>query len=94
MRGRGLFRATQLAMLERAFTAGARRVEWHIDAEHADLTGALTRLGASADGILRQWQKRADGVWADIAVFSLLRSEWPGVQARLTADLAELATAA
>jgi RimJ/RimL family protein N-acetyltransferase len=50
---------------------------------------AITRLGASFEGILRHHMKRPDGSWRDSAYFSILRSEWPDVKRGLEKKLSE-----
>jgi RimJ/RimL family protein N-acetyltransferase len=42
------------------------------------------------EGVLRQYQKRPDGFIRDSVMYSVLKSEWPGVKARLQARLARL----
>lgn len=71
-----------LLMMRHAFSLGYRRYEWKCDALNAASRRAAERLGFRFEGIFRQhrvvnWRNR------DTAWFSLLDSEWPGVEARL-----------
>ena len=51
--------------------------------EEADrLLGAIERLGAKRDGVLRSHQVM-DGRVRDIVVYSIIACEWPGVRANL-----------
>ncbi|WP_235425606.1 GNAT family N-acetyltransferase [Cellvibrio mixtus] len=52
------------------------RTHWH---NHASRT-AIARLGAKQDGILRNHQKNAEGVYRDTVVFSIIDQEWPTVK--------------
>ena len=44
---------------------------------------AIERLGAKYDGILRSHMKMANGTVRDTAVYSIIASEWPTVEANL-----------
>jgi RimJ/RimL family protein N-acetyltransferase len=44
---------------------------------------AIARLGAKQDGVLRNHQLSADGVYRDTVVFSIIESEWPAVKRHL-----------
>jgi N-acetyltransferase len=84
VRGRGIFRATQLAMLVRAFDDwGARRVEWIVDMRNTAAQRAVDGLGAHKDGVMQEWQRLSDGTWSDVVLFSMLRSAWPAKRAAL-----------
>ena len=48
---------------------------------------AIERLGAKLDGILRSHMIMANGSVRDTAVYSIIASEWPAVQANLTWQL-------
>lgn len=52
------------------------RTHWHNQASRA----AIARLGAKQDGVLRNHQKNADGIYRDTVVFSIIDQEWPGVK--------------
>ncbi|MDR7090424.1 GNAT family N-acetyltransferase [Cellvibrio fibrivorans] len=55
------------------------RTHWHNHASRA----AIARLGAKQDGILRNHQKNAEGVYRDTVVFSIIDQEWPCVKKNL-----------
>ena len=55
------------------------RTHWH---NHKSRT-AIARLGAKQDGVLRNHQKSADGVYRDTVVFSIINLEWPAVKQSL-----------
>jgi RimJ/RimL family protein N-acetyltransferase len=55
------------------------RTHWHNHASRA----AIARLGAKQDGILRNHQKNAEGVYRDTVVFSIIDQEWPTVKKNL-----------
>jgi RimJ/RimL family protein N-acetyltransferase len=80
--------AAKLALLDNAFAQGAERVEFKTDALNAQSRAALTKLGATFEGIHRRHMKRLSGTWRDSAYFSIVREEWPDVRARIEARLA------
>jgi RimJ/RimL family protein N-acetyltransferase len=55
------------------------RTHWHNHASRA----AIARLGAKQDGILRNHQKNAEGIYRDTVVFSIIDHEWPTVKKSL-----------
>lgn len=55
------------------------RTHWHNQVSRA----AIARLGAKQDGVLRQHQVSAGGVYRDTVVFSILNTEWPAVKQSL-----------
>jgi RimJ/RimL family protein N-acetyltransferase len=50
---------------------------------------AIARLGAAYEGVLRRYQRRADGSVRDTVLFSITAEEWPRVRAGLLARLAQ-----
>jgi N-acetyltransferase len=89
LRGGAVNPAAKRLLLTYAFEAGARRVEFRVDAINARSRAAVLKLGAKQDGILRQdrvtWTSRI----RDTVVFSILADEWPAVRDRLDARLSE-----
>ena len=76
----------KLQMLRHAFDVwGCQRVALRCDAGNRRSADAITRLGASAEGIWRAHRRRHDGTLADTAYFSIVRDEWPEVQRGLLA---------
>lgn len=55
------------------------RTHWHNHKSRA----AIARLGAKQDGVLRNHQRSADGIYRDTVVFSIINSEWPAVKQSL-----------
>lgn len=60
------------------------RTHWHNQASRA----AISRLGAKQDGILRNHQKSAEGVYRDTVVFSIINQEWLTVKKNLEYKMA------
>jgi RimJ/RimL family protein N-acetyltransferase len=80
----------KLLLLAHAFDdCGFGRVKIQTDKLNSRSQGAITRLGAVREGVLRRHQVRADGSFRDTVVFSILRDEWPGVRAGLVSRLAD-----
>ncbi|QTJ67097.1 GNAT family N-acetyltransferase [Rhodococcus sp. ZPP] len=77
---------SKLLLLRRAFEdLGAVRVEWHTDERNAHSRGAIAKLGAEFEGILRKHRRRRDGSWRNTALFSMTDDDWPRVCPRLQA---------
>lgn len=79
---------TKLLMLGLAFDHGYGRVKLQADERNDRSRGAITKLGAQFEGIVRRDVQRADGSWRGTAVYSILADEWPTVRAGLEARLA------
>ncbi|WP_109474028.1 GNAT family N-acetyltransferase [Ornithinimicrobium cavernae] len=78
----------KLLLLTHAFdTCGFGRVRIQTDVINARSRAAISRLGATFEGITRRDSRRADGTWRDSAVFSVLVDEWPAVRDGLLARL-------
>lgn len=78
----------KLLLLDLAFRNGFGRVKIQADANNARSRGAIEKLGARLDGVMRRHKRRADGSWRDSAVYSVIIDEWPEVRAGLEARLA------
>ena len=87
-RGGAVNPAAKRLLLANAFEAGARRVQFKVDAINARSRAAVLKLGAVQEGILRQDRVVWTGRVRDTVVFSILASEWPAARARLEARLA------
>ena len=75
-------------MLTHAFEIwGCARVALRADARNTRSIGAITRLGATPEGVLRRHRLAPDGTLADTAYFSVVADEWPAVRAGLLARL-------
>lgn len=79
--------ACKLTLLSHAFdTLGCAVVGLRTDRFNVVSQAAIERLGAQRDGVLRHHQARRDGSARDTVMYSILRSEWPAVQQRLSAS--------
>ncbi len=83
----------KLLLLTHAFdTLRLARVDLKTDARNERSRRAVSLLGATFEGVLRQWSpSRApgeEGGLRDSAMFSVVTSEWPAVKANLCARLA------
>ncbi|WP_068276380.1 GNAT family N-acetyltransferase [Aldersonia kunmingensis] len=75
-------------LLRRAFDElGAVRVEWHTDELNAHSRGAIAKLGAEFEGLLRKHRRRRDGSWRTTALFAMTDEDWPEARARLQARI-------
>ncbi|MDE2996733.1 MAG: GNAT family protein [Bacteroidota bacterium] len=78
----------KLLMLRYAFDEiGCQRVEWKTDALNEHSRNAILRLGAQFEGMLRSHMIREDGSWRDTVYYSVLKEEWPAVEAGLIRKL-------
>ena len=81
-------RAQFLEKVTRAFeTLGCVRVELKTDARNERSRGAMARLPAQFEGIMRKHQITPDVGQRDSAYFSVIDDEWPTVRAALEARL-------
>ena len=78
----------KLLMLGEAFDNGFGRVKLQADVLNARSRAAITKLGATFEGVARRTNRRADGSWRDSAIFSIIIDDWPAVKAGLEARLA------
>ena len=76
-RGTGFNRRVKEMMLERAFSAGFRRVEFRVDARNARSQAAMKKLGAVREGVLRADRVTWNGHVRDTVLFAILKDEWP-----------------
>lgn len=70
----------KLLLLTLAFDAGFGRVKLQTDALNQHSRAAISRLGATFEGVVRRDQPRPDGTWRDSAVYSVIVDEWPAVR--------------
>jgi len=66
---------------------GCQRVEFKADRENQPSIRALLRIGAQQEDTLRRYMRSAHKGTRDVAIFSIIESEWPEVKARLEARL-------
>ena len=75
---------TKLLLLAYAFDVlGAGRVQLKTDVRNTRSQQAIARLGATYEGTLRRFQRRADGTVRDTVLFSITAEDWPGCRQRL-----------
>jgi RimJ/RimL family protein N-acetyltransferase len=60
------------------------RVQLKTDIRNHRSQQAIHRLGAQFEGVLRRYNRRADGTVRDTAMFSVVAEEWPDVRAGLS----------
>lgn len=76
----------KLLLLTHAFDVlGCHRVSLVTDALNHRSQAAIAKLGATREGVLRAHMVVHDGRIRDTVVFSVVRSEWPGVREGLLA---------
>ena len=79
----------KLLMLTHAFEVwNCIRVELKTDANNEKSRSAISRIGASEEGILRNHMITESGRYRDSVYFSIIQSEWKSVKANLTSKLA------
>ena len=87
-RGTKINPAMKHLMLSHAFeTLGTVRVELRTDARNAQSRKAIEKLGAQFEGMMRAHMIMPDKALRDTAVYSIVRDEWTGVNARLQEQL-------
>lgn len=73
--------ACKLLLLRWAFEVGRMgRVQLKTDIRNARSQAAIERLGASYEGVLRRYQRRADGTVRDTVLYSITAEDWPRVR--------------
>ena len=78
----------KLLLLTHAFeTLNCIAVELRTHIANKASRGAISKLGAKQDGVLRNHQIIKNGSYRDSVVFSILESEWPTVKENLNARL-------
>jgi N-acetyltransferase len=76
-------------LLRHAFEdLAAVRVQFKTDLNNLHSQGAIEKLGARREGVLRRYQMRTNGTLRDTVMYSILAEEWPEVKTRLEARLA------
>lgn len=82
-RGTHVNPAAKRLMLERAFEAGAERVELKTHGRNERSQRAMEKLGAVREGVLRSQMNTWTGERRDTVYYSVLKEEWPDVMAGL-----------
>lgn len=82
--GTGVNHECKLLMLRQAFEEwNINRVEIGADPRNSRSVHAITKLGATKEGILRQHMRSHTGVLTDTIVFSILAPEWAKIKMEL-----------
>lgn len=88
VRGTAVNPAAKRLMLGHAFSRGANRVTFKVDDRNQRSQAAMTKLGATREGLLRHDMITWTGHVRSSVVFSILKDEWPSVRTGLEARLA------
>ncbi|MBG6183924.1 RimJ/RimL family protein N-acetyltransferase [Arthrobacter sp. CAN_A214] len=84
---------SKLLLLAHAFEVeGCAAVEFRTHWHNLQSRGAIARLGARQDGVLRSHLRMPDGTVRDTVVFSITASEWPMARTGLEYRLSRPAT--
>lgn len=82
--GQGLNTVVKYLMLKYGFEdINSHRIEFKTDNANPRSCGALEKIGAKRDGVLRSHTLMHDGRYRDTAYYSILNDEWPQVSAAL-----------
>ena len=74
----------KLMLLTEAFEVQKlHRVTLKTDGKNERSKSAISRIGATYEGALRENMQRPDGSWRDTAYFSILENQWPEIKKRL-----------
>jgi ribosomal-protein-alanine N-acetyltransferase len=71
----------------------ALRVQFKTDLNNLHSQRAIEKLGARREGVLRNYQQRANGKMRDTVMYSIIAEEWPDLKNALEARLAALGEA-
>jgi RimJ/RimL family protein N-acetyltransferase len=83
--------ACKLLLLRHAFEGlGCGVVGLRTDDTNLRSQGAIEKLGARRDGLIRHSRRRRDGTVGGTVMYSILRTEWPAVERGLAERLARL----
>lgn len=75
---------TKWLLLRHAFeTWDVHRVGFRVDTRNERSLGAMRRLGAYEEGVMRGHRTAPDGTRADSVMFSILAPEWPTIEVGL-----------
>jgi len=82
-----LYKAGQLSMIQRAYDWRAKRLEWQINPNNEFMLNGVTSLKPIREALFRNFERTADGVWVDKAVFAMTRPEMAEAIVRLNCAL-------
>lgn len=75
-RGTGFNGRLKRLMIDHAFAAGIRRIEFRIDERNTRSQAAVAKLGCTKEGVLRAERITWTGYVRDTGLWSLLAGEW------------------
>lgn len=75
MRGSMILPSAQMLLIQHAYEWYAKRISWHVPADHERGLNAMALLGATREAKLRNYIRTAEGRWSDVIVFSMIRAE-------------------
>lgn len=82
--GSGLNKAMKYEVLKYGFeTLGLNRIELKADERNLQSRKAISKLGATEEGTLRQHLKIHDGFIRNTVFYSILKSDWPTIKFKL-----------
>ena len=80
--------ACKLLLLRHGFdTLGCQVIGLRTDILNLASQGAIEKLGANRDGVIRHSRARKDGTVRDTVMYSILLDEWPAIRERLEGRL-------
>ena len=79
-RGTGFNGRVKRLMIDHAFDAGIRRIEFRIDERNKRSQAAVAKLGCTKEGVLRSERITWTGYIRDTGLWSLLADEWIAAQ--------------
>jgi len=82
-----LYQAGQLSMIQRAYDWRAKRLEWQINPGNEFMLQGVTSLKPTEEALFRNFERTADGVWVDKAVYAMTRPEMAEAIVRLNCAL-------
>jgi len=86
--GSNLNTVCKLLLMSHAFDAlGMGRVQLKTDVRNMRSRAAIEKIGATREGVLRRYQRRADGTVRDTVMYSVVAEEWPVVREKLNSRL-------
>jgi len=89
--GTGVNTEAKFLMLRHAFEAlCCQRVEFKADVDNILSRRALVKLGATHEGILRNYMFSARTGPRDVAIYSIVSQDWPAIKVRLEQRIASV----
>lgn len=76
LRGTGFNGRLKRLMIDHAFACGLERVVFKVDRVNERSQGAVRKLGAAVEGVMRHERRTWTGRVRDTVLFSILREEW------------------